>query len=75
MTRASLIKWKQLRIIIISWMFMGFLISVHDYLLLSTADSLGLAAHYSFWISVGRNVGAGLLGGLLGGSLLAFHLF
>ncbi|HTF29121.1 MAG TPA: adenylate/guanylate cyclase domain-containing protein [Flavitalea sp.] len=74
MTRATLIKWKQLRIIIISWMFMGFLISVHDYLLLSTADSLGLAAHYSFWISVGRNVGAGLLGGLLGGSLLVFYV-
>lgn len=74
MTRATLIKWKQLRIIIISWMFMGFLISVHDYLLLSTADSLGPAAHYSFWISVGRNMGAGLLGALLGGSILVFYV-
>jgi adenylate cyclase len=74
MTRGRLLKLHQLKVIIISWMIMGFLISVYDYLVLLTSDSLGYSAEYSFIISVARNMGAGLVGALLGGSLLVFYI-
>lgn len=74
MSRATQLKVKQLRVIIIAWMIMGFLISVYDYLLLLSDNSAGFSATYSFTAAVIRNVGAGLLGALLGGSLLVFYI-
>lgn len=74
MSRSNQIKRKQLFIITISWMVMGFLISVHDYLLLQTADSLGPTAGYSFFVSVVKNVSAGLIGSLIGGTILVFYV-
>jgi adenylate cyclase len=67
-------KFKQLVVIIIAWMIMGFLISVYDHLVLLTASSAGVSADYSFWVAVARNVSAGLIGALLGGSLLVFYV-
>jgi adenylate cyclase len=74
MSRSNQIKRKQLFIITICWMVMGFLISVHDYLLLQTADSLGTADSYSFLVSVVKNMSAGLIGALLGGTTLVFYV-
>jgi adenylate cyclase len=72
--RGTQLKLKQLRVIIIVWTIMGFLITVHDHLLLFTSNSLGPSGEYSFWITAARNMGAGLLGGILGGSLLVFYV-
>src|SRR5688500_5620143 len=74
MTRSKHLKLNQLKVIIIAWMIMGFLISVYDHLVLRTSYSLGPSDEYSFVISVARNVGAGLVGALLGGSILIFYI-
>src|SRR5918993_4412510 len=74
MNRQNKIRWRQLKVIIISWMIMGFLITVHDWLLLNTADSLGVTANYSFLTSVIKNMSAGLIGALIGGSILVFYV-
>ncbi len=74
MKERTRIKRKQLKVIIISWMIMGFLITVYDYLVLHTSNSAGLSQDYSFLISVARNVGAGLIGSILGGGLMVFYI-
>jgi adenylate cyclase len=74
MKKGKQIKLQQLRIIIAFWMIMGFLITVHDHLLLLTDNSAGLSEKYSFLVLMARNVGAGLVGGLIGGSLLVFYV-
>jgi adenylate cyclase len=74
MKRQARIRWRQLKVIIIAWMVMGFLITVHDYLLLNTADSLGTSANYSFLIAALKNIGAGLFGALIGGAVLVFYV-
>ncbi len=74
MNRGTQLKLQQLKVIIIAWMIMGFLITVYDYLVLQTESSLGPSENYSFLISAARNVGAGLVGALIGGSLLVFHI-
>jgi adenylate cyclase len=72
--RATQLRMQQFKVIIIAWMIMGFLITVYDHLVLHTDNSVGLSSQYSFWISVARNVGAGLVGALLGGGLLVFYV-
>lgn len=72
--RGTQLKLKQLKVIIIVWMTMGFLITVHDHIVLLTSSSLGLSPEYSFLQSAARNIGAGLIGALLGGSLLVFFI-
>ena len=74
MTRGKQLKLKQLKVIIIAWMIMGFLITIYDHLVLLTSSSLGPSSEYSFWISAARNMGGGLIGALLGGSLLVFYI-
>ena len=74
MKRGRQLKLKQLTVIIIAWMIMGFIISVYDNLVLHTSFSLGPAKDYSFLISIATNMGAGLIGALLGGSLLVFYV-
>ena len=64
MKKGKQIKVQQLKIIIISWMIMGLLITIHDHLLLLTENSAGVSENYSFLVSMARNVGAGLVGGL-----------
>lgn len=74
MKKGLQIKLQQLKVILVSWMLMGLLIAVHDHLLLRTDNSLGAAEKYSFWFSVARHMGAGLVGALLGGSLMVFYV-
>jgi adenylate cyclase len=72
--RGTQLKIKQLKIIIITWMIIGFLITIYDHLVLYTPNSLGPSEKYSFIISAAINMGAGLAGALLGGSFLIFFV-
>ncbi len=74
MKEGTRLKLNQLKVIIPSWMVMGFLISVYDYLVMQTGYSAGLAADYTFLESAARNVGAGLVGGIIGGSIMVFYV-
>lgn len=74
MKRGTFLKLKQLVIIIIAWLLLGFFVAVYDHLVLHTNASLGPAANYSFLLSMLRNMGAGLIGALLGGSMLVFYI-
>ncbi len=74
MNRGKQLKLKQLKVIIGAWLIMGFLITVYDYLVLHTSNSLGPSEDYSFLMSAIRNMGAGLIGALLGGSFLVFYV-
>ena len=74
MKRGTQLKITQLRVIVIVWMMMGFLITVHDHLVLHTSNSQGVSDEYSFWAQAARNVAAGLIGALLGGSFLVFYV-
>jgi adenylate cyclase len=73
MKEGTRLKLKQLRVIIIAWMIMGFLITVYDNLVLQTG-SAGISPDYSFWVFAVRNISAGLIGGILGGSLMVFYV-
>lgn len=72
MKRSTYLRLKQLRAIVIVWVILGFIITVYDHLLLHTRNSLGPSDEYSFFISMVRNAGAGLIGSLVGGSILVF---
>lgn len=67
-------KLKQLVLIMISWMAIGFIIAVYDHLVLRTHSAQGPAPDYSFPLAVLINVGAGFIGALLGGSFLVFYI-
>lgn len=68
------LKFRQLRVIVISWMIMGVLITLYDHFVLTTDNSLGLSPSYSIWMYLVRNIGAGLFGALIGGSLMVFYI-
>jgi adenylate cyclase len=72
--RSTQLKLKQLKVIIVAWSLIGFLITVYDHLVLQSSSSLGYSMEYSFVISAARNIGAGLVGALLGGSFLVFFV-
>jgi adenylate cyclase len=74
MKEGTRLKFKQLKVVVIAWMIMGFFISVYDYLVLSTSYSAGFSIDYLFLVSAARNIGAGLVGALLGGSLMVFYV-
>jgi adenylate cyclase len=74
LNRGTQLKFKQLKVIIVSWMIMGLFISVYDHIVLLTSNSLGFSPEYSFLMIVARNMGAGLIGALIGGSLLVFYV-
>lgn len=74
MKRGTQLKFKQLKVIIVIWTIMGFLIAVYDHFLLYTSSSLGVPEDYSFWIAAARGMGGGLIGALIGGSLLVFYV-
>ncbi|SMC96846.1 adenylate/guanylate cyclase domain-containing protein [Pedobacter africanus] len=67
-------KFKLLFILTLSWLFIGLLIAIYDYLVLHTHTSKGADPAYSFLFSVAVNMGSGLIGALLGGSLLIFFI-
>lgn len=74
MNRRTRYKFKQLLVIVIAWLVIGFLIAVYDHLVLHTINSLGPAPDYSFFLSAMLNIGSGLVGALLGGSFLVFFV-
>lgn len=74
MNRRTEYKLKQLGVIIIAWLIIGFLIAVYEHLVLYTNNSLGPSASYTFLSSVIKNMAAGLIGALLGGSFLVFYI-
>ena len=74
MKRGTVLKLKQLQAIMVTWILLGFVITVYDHLVLHTQNSLGTSETYSFLISAIRNMGAGFIGGLLGGCSLVFYV-
>lgn len=74
MKRGTQLKLKQLGIILIAWIILGFIVAVYDHLVIHTRISLGPSEQYVFGLSLLRNMGAGLIGALLGGSLLVFYI-
>lgn len=74
MNRERQIRMKQLQVITIAWMLIGFIIAVYDHLVLHTNNSAGTSADYSFGVSLAINIGSGLSGALMGGSLLVFFV-
>lgn len=67
-------KFRQLGIIIVAWLIIGFIMAVYDDLILHTSNSLGTIPGYSFRLSVAMNMGSGLFGALIGGSFLVFYI-
>lgn len=74
MKRGTYLKLGQLGTIIVTWIILGFIITVYDHLVLHSNYSAGQAETYSFGISALRNMGAGLIGALIGGSILVFYV-
>ena len=74
MNRRTNYKLKQLVVIVISWMIVGFVIAVYEHLVLHTYNSLGTAPGYSLTTAVLLNMGIALFGALVGGSLLVFYV-
>lgn len=74
MNRGTRLKFRQLLIIVITWMALGIIIAIYDHLVIHTTATLGPAENYSLAILIGRNVGGGLIGALLGGSFLVFFV-
>jgi len=74
MNRRTQYKLRQLGIIIIAWLIIGFIMAVYDHMILYTNNSLGPSSDYTFLSSVIRNMFAALVGALLGGSLLVFFV-
>jgi adenylate cyclase len=74
MNRSTQLKCKQWGIIAAAWLGVGFLMSCYDHLVLTTANSQGLSAHYSFGLSLLFNLGSALAGALLGGGFLVFFV-
>lgn len=74
MKRATQLQLRQLIIIAIVWMALGFVIAVYDHLVLHTTNSLGPSAEYSFTGAVFRNLISSFIGAMLGGSFLVFYV-
>jgi adenylate cyclase len=74
MNRRTNYKLKQLVIVVISWMIVGFVIAIYEHLVLHTHNSLGTVSGYSLTASVILNMGIALFGALVGGSLLVFYV-
>ena len=69
-----IIQSKKVLVIIIVWMFIGFLISLCDHFLLSGGVSLGGSEFYHFSFNLSVNVGAGFTAGLIFGSIMVFYV-
>ena len=73
-SRTTQLKLKQLKVIIVSWAIIGFLIAIYDNLILLASSSIDSSQELPFWVSVGVNIGGALTGALLGGSFLVFFV-
>lgn len=65
---------RQLAILTVAWLVVGFLMAIYDFLVIHTNSSLGPSQEYSFLASVAMNMGSALVGSLLGGSFLIFFV-
>ncbi|MEO5562488.1 MAG: adenylate/guanylate cyclase domain-containing protein [Chitinophagaceae bacterium] len=74
MNRELQLKIRQLGVITITWLVIGFFIALYDHLILHTNNSVGTTKEYAFGISLAINMGSGLIGALLGGSFLVFFV-
>jgi adenylate cyclase len=74
MNRRTHIKLRQLAVIIVAWILVGWLMSVYDHLVLHTHNSLGPSPDYSFSLLIMMNTIAAIVGALLGGSVLVFYI-
>lgn len=74
MSRRTSYQLKQLYIIVIVWLIIGFLIAVYDHLTLITLNALPAVPKYPLPQSILINMGAALIGAVLGGSFLVFFV-
>ena len=74
MNRRTQIKLRQLAILTMAWLIIGFLMSVYDHLVLHTNSSLGPVPEYSYKVALIMNMGSALLGAMLGGTFLIFYV-
>ncbi len=74
MTQRQKLKLSKLGIIIITWLFIGFLITCYDYFVLSSGLSSGFSPAFSFGNHLIFSLTAGFLGALMGGSFLVFYV-
>lgn len=74
MNRRTSYKLKQLWIITMIWLVIGFFIPLYDRVALLTTSAGTPLSKYSIAEAVAINMGAALIGALLGGSLLVFYV-
>ncbi|PWV51924.1 adenylate/guanylate cyclase domain-containing protein [Chitinophaga sp. S165] len=74
MNRRTSYKLKQLGIIIVIWLIIGFFIPLYDRLALFTTNAVTPLPKYTIAEAVAINMGAAFIGALLGGSLLVFYV-
>lgn len=68
------IKLAKLRVMIITWVLIGAIISIYDHLTLQSDYSAGFSTQYSFTLNLGFNVFAAFVGSVLGGIFLIFYM-
>ena len=74
MKRSTELKFKQLAVILVSYLIIGFIMTVYNDLVLHANVSQGPKLDYSFLSEAIRNMTGGMLGALLGGSFLVFFV-
>jgi adenylate cyclase len=74
MNQRQKIKITKLVVIVIAWLFIGFLITCYDYFVLSSGLSSGLSPEFSFGNHLVFSLLAAFLGALMGGSFLVFYV-
>lgn len=74
MKRSTQLKFKQLAVIMVLYVIIGFIMTVYNDLALRVDISLGPKQDYSFFSEATRNMIGGALGALLGGSFLVFFV-
>lgn len=74
MNRRTSYKLKQLGIITVIWLIIGFFIPLYDRLALFTTNAVSPLPKYTIAEAVAINMGAAFIGALLGGSLLVFYV-
>jgi len=74
MNRRTAYKLRQLGIIIVVWLIIGFIIPFYDRLALVTMNAVPPAPRYTMLEAVLINMGAAFTGALLGGSFLVFYV-
>ncbi|WP_119079147.1 adenylate/guanylate cyclase domain-containing protein [Chitinophaga alhagiae] len=67
-------KFRQLGVVVITWLVIGLLIAIYDHLVLHTHNAAGPSAQYTLAASIALNMGIGLFGALLGGGSLIFFV-